>query len=375
MYYKKATLSLLLLFIITTTTMGGTIRISQIDAKLTQVTQKVHLYLSITDQSGVPLEKLTNTDISLSERGVGEKKSIGNPESFEYGINQRNGVTYLFVIENSAFMYKSTSSKPEKQEESQMINRIKSSISRFQDHTSPRDQFTLMLFNKVYQGFSSPSSNRQRILADMKRIDDTIGDPEYIELHGSLERAVKELGEANGRKAIILITTGEEKIYYLLTQKVHPLFGTTVKGEKNSLKAIQQEGASLDVVFVGKKDKETMTSLQMMSQETGGAAHYAETGEELLKTYSKIANRINKEYLVSYQPTMEPVGKKRVFVLYSGNGQKKESSRLYFSPNLFGEPIQKLSSLFPAGILIPLVLLFAFALFSIKNSSKNQIEL
>jgi Ca-activated chloride channel family protein len=331
---------------------GLNVSLAQLDASRLLLTQNVGAYVSVTDDRGLPVEGLTGGDFSVSESSDGKLFTpIPRIDAFTPDAGAKEGITFLLLIDNSGSMYDTLSGKPTTDPSRMRITGAESAVRMFlESMTSPADSVGLVSYNTNYTRLASPTKDRQKIVDLLASISKPAPEQAYTELYASLTMAVKEFAGIPGRKAVIILSDGENYPFAGHSGKPHPLYGARVYLYTEPMVACQEEGISVYAVNFAQGSKDR--NLQEISLETGGKVFDAANGEELEGVYSSIHRQVAGEYLLGYRATIAPAEKKYVRVSVRTGGVEASATRFYFASTVFGLPIAGLSPL----LLIPFIL-------------------
>lgn len=356
---------------------AGSVRISQIDTKTLLIDQQIRLYLSVTDPKGKPIENLRPENFAIFESA--DKKNfqaIPKIESFKSGTNYEEGISFLLLVDNSGSMYKTMGAQDTKKDSNRRITYAKKAVLSFLESIkNPKDRIGLAVYNKFYQTLTPPTNDRNQIRQNLEKINRSVGDPMYTEIYGSLRLAMKDFRSIRGRKAIIILSDGENRPSWPHSKKEHPIFGKKVIKYQEPLQDMQMEGISLYAINFGKRGTKQDKNLRIIARESGGATFNAHNENQLSRIYLKIMDQVLKEYVLSYKATMDPTSRKYVRVRYSTNAVSNETSRFYFSSTLFGTPPKELNYLYLIGLLLsPLLLALLTKVKFEKESDSSVLE-
>jgi Ca-activated chloride channel family protein len=330
------------------------IRLSQIDASRLLLAQRVRLYVSVTDDRGQPLDSLRAEDFSVFESPDGERFTrIPRLEQFRPQAGIAEGVNFLLVLDNSGSMYDTLAGNPTEDPERMRITHARDAVRSFlSSMTDPKDTVGLVSYNTFYTLQAVPSRDRAQVGAAL----DTIRRPEraeaYTELYYSLTRAVREFEGLGGRKAVVILSDGENYPYAVHSGQPHPELGQRIVDYTEPIQACQEEAISVYAINFGAvKDP----NLESIAIETGGTVFDARDRRELESVYRTIHEQVAGEYLLAYRATMAPAERKYVRVVVqptgeTGAGAELSATRFYFASTVFGLPLPALSLL----LLIPL---------------------
>ncbi len=96
-----------------------------------------------------------------------------------------------------------------------------------------------------------PRPDRDRIASLLDGIQPPTPDQAYTELYASLTLAAREFAGHQGRKAIIVLSDGENYPYAQHAGKAHPVFGRHIFTYTEPIPANQEEGNTIYAVNFG----------------------------------------------------------------------------------------------------------------------------
>jgi len=330
------------------------LRLSQIDASRLLLSQRVRLYVSVTDDLGRPVEDLRAEDFRVFESPDGERFTrIPRLEQFRPSAGIAEGVSFLLVLDNSGSMYDTLAGNPTEDPQAMRMTHARDAVRSFlSSMTDPKDTVGLVSYNTYYRLHAAPSKDRALVSAALEGITRPSREEAYTELYHSLSRAVREFEGLAGRKAIVILSDGENYPYSEHSGRPHPELGERVVEHTEPIRACQEEGITVYAVNFGAvKDP----NLESIAVETGGTVFDARDRRELESVYRAIHEQVAGEYLLAYRATMAPAVRKfvRVVVQPAGAaaGPELSATRFYFSSTVFGLPLTSLSLL----LLIPLL--------------------
>jgi Ca-activated chloride channel family protein len=317
------------------------VSLSQIDASRMLLTQKVDLYVSVTGEDGRPAPGLGREGFRVYESVDG--KSFGQArriEGFQSRAGAEEGITFVLLIDNSGSMYDTLDGQPTQEPSRMRVTQAKEAVRRFlRSMTSPRDRVGLAAYNTFFQPLSRPGQDRERIAGLLEGIRRPQPDQAYTELYASLTLAAREFVGAAGRKAIIILSDGENYPYARHAGKPHPIFKSKIFLYTEPIRLCQEEGVTVYAINFGReKDR----NLRAIALETGGQVFDATNREELAGVYRRIHEQVAGEYRLTYQASMEPAEKKYVRVEVETPGGPATATRFYFASTVFGLPLPAL---------------------------------
>jgi Ca-activated chloride channel family protein len=333
---------LFLMLVLAASAWAVNVSLAQIDASRLLLTQKVDLYVGVTGEDGRPVRGLDRDAFRLYESVDGRRFSEARRlEAFKPQAGAEEGITFELLIDNSGSMYDTMNGEPTQEPSRMRITQAKEAVRSFlRSMTSPRDRVGLVAYNTLYQPLSRPGQDRERIAGLLEGIQRPQPDQAYTELYASLTLGAREFAGAQGRKAIIVLSDGENYPYAQYSGKPHPVFKTKIYQYTEPIRLCQEEGVTVYAINFGReKDRQ----LQNIALETGGQIFDARNREELAGVYRRIHEQVAGEYRLTYRATMEPAEKKYVKVDVDSRGERASATRFYFASTVFGLPLQALA--------------------------------
>ena len=337
---KSILLSLFIGLFLAGGALAANLRISQIDNSNLLLSQEVQLYLSITDAQGEPIKGVDAADLKVFE-GVSSKSlnPLGAPVDFRKASNFEDGVRFLLLVDNSGSMYRNLAGKATKQAKQQRIQIAKEGVKSFLNSVSnPKDRFGLVAYNSFYQLLSPVGRDKAQLLGQLEKLEKPTGDAVYTELYSSIRLTAQDFMSHRGRKALIVLSDGENSPYFQNTKKAHPRFGKERIAWQGALEQLQLEGISLYAIAFGPKGAKHDRYLRQIALQSGGAVFDANNEAELKQVYQKILRQILGEYRLTYQAGMGLEDKKYVKAQLGKGKNKSMSTRFYYSGGLLGQP-------------------------------------
>ena len=336
------------------------VRISQIDPSMLLFKQNVKVYVSVTDKVGAPVKSIGKEKFTVFESADGHAfKRIPAIKDFQTMANYEAGINFLLLIDNSGSMYLDMKQRLTRNPANMKFSHAKAAISTFlKSMTNPKDRVGLASYNSYYESFSDPVSDKEKLEGLLGHIRMPVGDEGHTEIYASLCRAVDEFRSVKGRKAILILSDGENRPYYKYAGKPHRDFGTKIYSYTEPIRDCQQEGISVFAINFGRGGERKDARLKDIALNTGGALFDAGDGGELARVYSKIVGQILNEYLITYSATMDPADRKYVKIKYASGNGPIEAVRFYFSSPVFGLPLQWFSYLLLLPFIAALLLLW-----------------
>jgi Ca-activated chloride channel family protein len=361
-----AALAAALLLIGSTTLFGYNVRLSQIDPSRLLLTQNVRLYVSVTDDRGEPVEGLGAESFTIFESPDGQDfQRIEGLSEFKPRGASAEGITFLLLIDDSGSMYDTPAGQPTEDTGHMRITHAKNAVRTFLGSmTQPKDTVGLVSYNTSYTLLAPPSGDKARVAGFLEGIERPDSEQAYTELYAALTLAVEDFTGFGGRKAVVILSDGENYPYFEHSGKPHPEFGEKIYRYTEPIRACQEAGISVYAVnFAAQRDP----NLEAIAVETGGTVFDARNQEELARVYQRIHQQVAGEYLIGYRATMAPAEKKYVRVQVRENGQSQQATRFYFSSTVFGLPLERLSALLVIPFVLAFVLLWLISLLKFEK--------
>jgi Ca-activated chloride channel family protein len=337
------------------TAFADTFNITQIDNSMLLITQEVRAYLSLLDENGKSISNLDIGNLKVFEDGKEVKIN-----SLSKGANNTEGITLLFLLDNSGSMYDDGEGKPTKDDSQRRITFVKDAIqSLLEQIKNPKDRVGLLSFNVKLGSIVKPTNEKIQIEKALPDVTRPATEEAYTELYETLNASASYFESTSGRKVIILLSDGQD--YPLANNPNFPVR----TGLSDAIKNVQKQGIS--VFTIGLSKSADNASLERIAKETGGVFKNADRPEELDNLYKDIREQILNEYLLTYNATMSPAEQRTVKVDYSLAGKSGSAQGTYFSETIFGKPQGEFNFLILLAIPLALILLFLLTLIKFKK--------
>lgn len=333
-----------------------TVTIGQIDSSRLLLNQEVDLYVSVVDETGVPVEGLSVDEFTVYESATGEEfQEVRNVREFKAFADRSQGINFLLLVDNSGSMYDTVEGTATDVASAQRITHAKRAIRTFLDNMlNPMDTVGLASFNTRYEYHTQPVQDKSIVAQALSEIEPPATSADaYTELYAALLMAIEDMSALPGRTAIIVLSDGENYPYSTHTGEAHPVYDDRVFTFQEPIDAGQTEGVSVFAVNFATAGDENLATI---AGRTGGEVFDAAGGEELADVYLRIQDRILKEYLLTYQATMAPADRKYVRIAFRGDGVEAQDTRFYYSSTVFGMPLERLPYLLILPFLLALLL-------------------
>ncbi len=351
--------------LLTTGAFAQNLRLSQIDASRLLLAQTVRLYVSATDQGGQPVAGLQG--FRVEESADGEHFTDASVLGVRPAAAAAEGISFLLLIDNSGSMYDTIAGRPTTDPGVMRITAAREAVRAFlSSMTHPADMVGLVAYNTRYASLAAPQRDKARVAALLDTIVKPLPDEAYTELYASIGRAASGVAGGagpGGRKAIVVLSDGEDFPFARHSGRPHPERGWATVSPDEAIRACQEEGVSVYAISFGaEKDR----NLQRIAAETGGAIFDAGNREELQGVYRSIHTQVAGEYQIAYRAGMAPA--ERTFVRVSLPGAAAVT-RFYFSSTVFGLPMATLTPLLLVPLLVAAVLFWLLTRLKLEKRS------
>ncbi|HDQ14903.1 MAG TPA: VWA domain-containing protein [Sediminispirochaeta sp.] len=335
---KRALFFLWNLSLVLIMTNADVVSIGQIDTDALLLSQKIDLYVSVQGEDGDNIENLKLDNFRVYESVDGDSFTEA-PKllSLEEQVNRQQGVHMMLLLDNSGSMYDKLAGEPTEEQDAMRMSHAKRALRSFVETSFlPSDVISLASFNTDIRLHSRAIRDPSALDALLREIERPEGRQAYTELYQSLIETADELAGGRGRKAVVVLSDGENYPFYIHTGEPHSKYGTEEKTPAQAIKAYQMEGISLYAIHFGIEQDRYLGEI---ARQTGGAVYDARNEEELAEVYGDIKNKIENEYRLSYRAGMLPAEKTYVRVAYNRGQQSADSTRRYFTGTILGLPM------------------------------------
>ena len=367
---KKALFVMATSFIMTVIAFGTTAKISQVDTDELLLNQKVKVYLGITDNAGNTIKNLSADDFTVYESADGnEYKEATGVKDLKFGINYEKGINFLILIDNSGSMYYDINGRATSDESRMRMTYVKNAVKSFIESVNPDDKVGIASYNSYYTLYAAPGDDLQTVSSVVDNIKRPEGEEAWTEIYSSLSLAVKDFKGLKGRKAVIILSDGENMPYFLNVKKPHRDFGEKVFTYDEPIQGALEEGVTVYSINYGSPAEKKDSNLGNISIETGGVMFDAYNENELKNVYTTIKNQILNEYMLTYNATMIPSTKKFIKIEFNHDGNVNEARRYYFASTIFGMPMKTFNPLVLLAFVLACIMLFLLSLLKFNNKA------
>jgi Ca-activated chloride channel family protein len=250
-------------------------------------TSLVNLHVRVIDRNNHPVEGVTDADFRVFENGV--------PQQVQFVTREEVPITYGLVVDNSGSL---------RSQISQVIEAGKTIVAS----NKPGDEAFVVRFIssdeiKILQDFTADKNALGDALDDMfiEGGQTAVIDAVYLAAEHASERRKDDPVEDKRRRALILVTDGEDRNSFYKTEQL--------------FESLKEEDVQIFVIgFVNELEKErgfiskskrqkAVDLLDRMAKETGGRTFYPTSLSELPGIAEQITKDLRTQYVISYKPT------------------------------------------------------------------------
>ncbi|MFL6237852.1 MAG: VWA domain-containing protein [Thermoanaerobaculia bacterium] len=224
----------------------------------------VELYTNVVDRSGKPVEGIASGDLQVFEDGV--RQPVRQVERVEDAP-----LRLVTLIDNSASMLPRL--EPTRQAALQFLRRT----------LRPRDQAAVITFNRsprIAVGLTSDLTALEDGLSSLTADEET-------SLYDSLIFALYYLGGAQGQRAVLLLSDGEDH--------------TSSFRFADALESARRAGVAVYTIGIDLPREGASEQLAKLAAETGGRSFFVRGTGELDRVYQEIQRDLRSRYRISYQ--------------------------------------------------------------------------
>jgi Ca-activated chloride channel family protein len=309
--------------------------ITQIDSSSLLSTQRNRLYARLLDAKGNPVENPDPSSISVYESADGGSFEQVQAVTVRAGSNKTQGITFLFLVDNSGSMYEtpqSTVAVDEKETRSYIAKRAAETF--LLSITGSKDTVGLASFNTRYKLLTEPARDRRKVAAALDGITKPSREEGYTELYASIMEASGGMREVGGRKALIVLSDGVNYPYAKYEKAPHPEYGNKIFTSDEALDKALRDGVTIFAVNFGTEKDSRLADIAYRS---GGEVFDARNEQELSTAYQTIRDKILSESLIEYRALMMGGDKRFVKLVFDKDGKKPSSTRYYYTGTVFGQ--------------------------------------
>lgn len=264
-------------------------RISEDDQVIKVETELVNLNVRVVDRFSRPISNLRASEFNIYEDNVLQK--------IEFFSQSEVPTNYSMVVDNSGSMRS-------------QIEKVIEASKILINSNRPADETSVIRFVgrdkiEILQDFTSDKDDLEYALENL-HIDGgqtALRDAVYLAVERVTEHESASDDQDGKRRALILITDGEDRASYYSEKQLFQLLGETnvqlyVVG---FIKELDDKGN-----FIQKSEQtKARTFLQRLATETGGRAYFPDSINELNGIAQEISSELRTQYSIGYLPTNE----------------------------------------------------------------------
>lgn len=335
------------------------LRVGQVSTARLLTHQTVDIYLGLTESDGSSIEGLQADQLRVYESADGKEFTRVPVVEVEERAAESEGITVLLLVDNSGSMYDTVGGSPTQDPADTRMAGVRTAIRSFLDEIdNPQDRVALAVFNTHYELLTEATSSLRTVELLLDSITEPESEDAYTELYRAIFLATEEVELADGRRALLVLTDGENYPYLVHTGQPHPVHGEELVRAEDTMEHLQRNAVgAFGISFAGGTDP----MLQEIAVTSGGLVYTAADSDELGAVYSDIRERILQEYRVRYRAAITPTEKRYLRVVVELPEGNAEQERSYFAGTLFGLPREDFGPLFGIPVLVALLLAAALA--------------
>ncbi len=252
-------------------------------ARVTQVDSSsypdVTLFVGVADAAGQPVGGLRAADFQVSEDGA--------PVTIDRFAGGAGAVAAALVIDHSGSMA-----------ERDKIGGARDAAQAFVDQMRPDDRTALIAFNSDAETLAPFTADQQALDRAIGRIRPDGG----TALYDSLIAGVDALSDAHGRRALLLLTDGQD---CRESDTCAASYGSRHTLDQ-AIAYANQHAQPVYVIGVGERGSDMRDGideavLARIARETGGEYFYTPDAAQLAALYRKLSSDIQQEYALTYR--------------------------------------------------------------------------
>lgn len=229
--------------------------------QFTSSVNQVEIYASVTDSAGRPVRGLKAEDFDVREDGVAQRISVFSEGDFP--------LSAAVAVDSSFSMT------------GDRLAVAKSAARIFIGELRPEDQSMLMSIGGRVDVIAPLSASRD----EQFRALDTLRTWGTTSLHDAIISAIDQLQPAKGRRALILLSDGDDRYSEATVEQV--------------LARARRADVMVYPVALGRRLPPLFTQIATL---TGGRAFHQRNTRQLPQTLRAIAEELRRQYLIGYAP-------------------------------------------------------------------------
>jgi Ca-activated chloride channel homolog len=231
----------------------------------------VPVYVTVTDAEGRLVPGLTREDFQIADNK--------RPQPLTLFSNDIQPITAVVLLDTSGSM-------------TNYVDFVKVACEAFLLRLLPKDRAMIFDFNDKIQPLSPMISDRDALVASLKRID--FGYP--TRLYDAIDTGISELKSIEGRRVIVAFTDGEDSDSKL---SFNPVL------ERAREESVMVYGIGLRTrYFDGQRFREGIPDrvLKKIAEDTGGGYFELKKTDDLTSTFTRVEQELHSQYLLGFAP-------------------------------------------------------------------------
>ncbi len=307
-----------------------TVRIAQIDTGRLLTHGTVDAYVAI-DHSGSP-RSTVNADawdaweIASGHDGDGMDRQLEIVEVVP-GAASDAGIDFLLLVDNSGSMYEQAPDGRTR------MDHVREAIEDFlAGMEGSSDRVALATFNTYITPLAQLGASPAELVRSLDRVEEPDTASSYTELYQAMSQELSTfLADATSRKAVIVLSDGEDYPFSLHSGISHPIWGNErLTRTEVTARFAEEEATAYAISFADSPDAD----LAQISRETGGIVFEAYDSRGLAEIYGTIRESIRGEVRVRIHV---PSGSEPERLLRVSFREGSDETP-YLVPLLLGEP-------------------------------------
>jgi Ca-activated chloride channel homolog len=238
----------------------------------------VVLNVRVTDLAGKAVANLQQSSFQITEDGVPQKISLF--------VNDKVLLRYGLMIDNSGSM------------RSQFEEVVRTGITIVNSNEADDETFLIRFIDSdKIENVQELTTDKAKLIAGLDSLYVEIGQTALIDaIYLGADYLLKQKADDRNvrRKALLLITDGEERISFYKKEDLFRLLGSS---------GIQVYIIALTNALEDKKREKAISFVSQLASETGGKAFFPSSVTELGYVSNDIINDIRRQYVIGYVPS------------------------------------------------------------------------
>lgn len=302
------------------------IQVTQVDTGDLLVHGTIDAYVSVPGRgaAATSVEAWSATERAPESGPDGEREL--DVVEVQTGANEEMGIDFLLLVDNSGSMY-DRMLRGERR-----IDHAKRALAGFlQSVTGSRDRVALGAFNTYLYPLAPLGASSGELMRSLDRLEEPPAETSYTELYQAMDRLLEQFRTASGRKAVIVLSDGENYPFAYHAGVAHPVWGDeTVTPDEVIDRYIASEASLYAISFADAPDP----NLARIAAATGGGLFEAADSSDLARVYASIRDAIRGEVRVRIRVPSARTVERNVTVAYNGSSDDAD----YLAPLLLGAP-------------------------------------